>query len=755
MIILYQVKIFCASNFDYESANQKKNVENIKTLNPEINQNPYSTYFNHKFEKTSKPINNFSIEMILNTKDHCSQNFDLSGISTNFNNEDKIYAPELKFQTKINAANLQKYDYTKESENSFSFNKEHQSDSYNFWESIKQTSFNANIFSNSHDTLENHSIHNNSNQNLEENGCYQPVEIEKEYYESSKYIQNEEILHDQPLDLSTKKILQFDELDQNNDVSEIRRNSDFYEIVKPFEFIRELIDFEKEKSSLNITPPKRARINNGPFDTIKNLPNNFIKTIDVFTPKTETFNIKHEFQNPIASFKNVNKPITSNVINLKNEDKNENSAISQQRRINESQINSYSALSITTEQASNLLNNFLRSKTQSPSNNYEINSTRKIENNSPYDNDFDSPNFSLDFLNSYIADLNKNYSEKCENIFSIVVDKIFGVLIRLKYENKFNNLDRGKSSISYNCYSKINIAVGHILTEILDKNIPIYICTNNFININGANLDISKSKYAGYNIFRTKEQENDAFNSLISEIERKYSNEAKKMAKSAYKNFLEKLNPDILSLMDEINGSQNYNKMDLYSNINKVFIVINHFINFTNEQITETDSLIIYKVLKSISKFLRQTSEDSFLTSVFPEFRIINLLYHSRIEVHHISGRKFHAGIFLKKILKTRLKGFKDKYQNSGNIDNLDNTYFKEILEIRAFYILTFFKFLNIKKPYLLAYILLSIKSYLLKSEKNNYIEKNEFQKIFSLHVLNLYDILDTQVIIHLKTFIN
>ncbi|KAG0428537.1 hypothetical protein DMUE_5816 [Dictyocoela muelleri] len=191
----------------------------------------------------------------------------------------------------------------------------------------------------------------------------------------------------------------------------------------------------------------------------------------------------------------------------------------------------------------------------------------------------------------------------------------------------------------------------------------------------------------------------------------------KKLAKSAYNNFLEKLNPDILSLMYEINASQNNKKMDLYSNINKVFIAINHFIKFTNLQIIKKDSLIIYKVVKSISKFLKKTSEDLFFSQVFPEFRIINILYLLRFKDHHISGKKFHAGIFLKNVLKKKLKGFKDKYQNFGNIDNLDKTYFKEILEIRTFYILTFFKFLNIKKPYLLAFHLLSIKSYLLKSQ--------------------------------------
>ncbi|KAG0439812.1 hypothetical protein DMUE_2173 [Dictyocoela muelleri] len=226
------------------------------------------------------------------------------------------------------------------------------------------------------------------------------------------------------------------------------------------------------------------------------------------------------------------------------------------------------------------------------------------------------------------------------------------------------------------------------------------------------------------------------------------------MAKSAYNNFLEKIKPGILVLMKTINNGQINNKTGLYSNINTVFYAIKDLINFTNDQITETESLIIYKVLKSTSKFLKKTSGDQYLSQVFSEFKIINILYHSRINDHHISGRKFHAGIFLKGILKRRLKEFKEKYQSAQNIDNLDDDYLKEILEIRAVYILHLFKFLNIKKPYLLAYILLSIKSYLLKSEKNNYIEKNEFEKIFSLHVLNLDKIFCQQVFMHIQPFL-
>ncbi|KAG0426352.1 hypothetical protein DMUE_5971 [Dictyocoela muelleri] len=231
---------------------------------------------------------------------------------------------------------------------------------------------------------------------------------------------------------------------------------------------------------------------------------------------------------------------------------------------------------------------------------------------------------------------------------------------------------------------------------------PICIYSNSFIKLNESNLDKIDNKNVRYNIFRTNEQEKGAIISLINNIEHKYGDEGNKKAKSAYNKFLGKLNYKISAVLKKISYNQINNKKILYQKIKSIFKAINTLNNFTNYKITETESLIIYKVLKSISKFLKKTSEDLFISQVFPEFKIINILYHSRIKNHQLSGRKFHAGIFIKKIVKQKLNEFKDKHQSVQNIDNLDDAYFKEILEIRIFYIFTLFKFINIKKPVLL-----------------------------------------------------
>ncbi|KAG0435291.1 hypothetical protein DMUE_4793, partial [Dictyocoela muelleri] len=376
------------------------------------------------------------------------------------------------------------------------------------------------------------------------------------------------------------------------------------------------------------------------------------------------------------------------------------------------------------------------------------------DNDLPYDNDFDPPNLLLDFLNSYITNLNEKYKENCKNIFSDTANKILEVLLNTGPENKVSNSTKFIKYFKYRCYLKINITIKEIIKEIFDKEMPISIYTNSFLKLYYSNFDKSENKNVRYNIFRTNEQEKCAIISLINNIEHKYGVEANKRAKSAYNNFLGKLNSKILALMKKISCNQINNKKILYQKIKSVFKVMNNSINFTNDQITETDTLIIYKVLKSISKFLKRTSEDQYLSQVFPEFKILNILYHSRIKDHQLSDRKFHAGIFLKKIVKQKLNEFKDKYQSVQYIKNFDDDYLKEILEIRVFYIFNLFKFLNIKKPYLLAYILLSIKSYLLKSEKIKYIEKNEFEKIFSLYVINLDEILNSQVFMRIKPFL-
>ncbi|KAG0428285.1 hypothetical protein DMUE_5838, partial [Dictyocoela muelleri] len=379
---------------------------------------------------------------------------------------------------------------------------------------------------------------------------------------------------------------------------------------------------------------------------------------------------------------------------------------------NAEKTNNFSDISNTSKTflpSKNYDTNSTYNNKNNPANCNEINSANDYENNSPYDNDFDLTNFPRDFLNFFITELNENYLEKCENIFSVVAEKISELQISKKSENRVSDSTNYKKIKKYYCYLKINIFLRFILKEIFPEDLPIFICTNEFINLNDSDLDLIKNKNAEYNIFRTNEEENMLFISLINKIEQKYGNEANKMAKSAYNNFLEKSNLDIFVVMEKICSGQNDKKNILYQKINLIFYAINDLINFTNDQITETESLIIYKVLKSISKNLKKTSNDLFISRVFPEFRIINILYHSRMNVHQILERKFYTGIFLKKILKQKLKNFKDRYQSFEKIDNLDDDYLKDILEIRVFYIFNFFKFINIKKPYLMAYILLSI----------------------------------------------
>ncbi|KAG0440537.1 hypothetical protein DMUE_1672 [Dictyocoela muelleri] len=791
MITLFVVRNLCASNFHEDTTKQKNNVENMINSNLYTNQNPHFAHLDHIFAETAIEKNKFDVEMILKRKNPCLINPDSSANLSNLrNNQDQIYATMLNSQTMIHAHDHIINIATTSNHLTSFIQPESWHNMHNFLKAVKQTPSNDNNSSNNHSNFENQN-NNNINQALEENKFYQSDSNDKnrnKQYEISKYPQNEEVfqyqplqvqpwqvqpwqdhplqnrpwqvhqplqdqpLQAQPLDYSMKNIHQFDELIKNKDASENQGNSSFNEIDKPLENDQKLNKRENKESSQNIIPQKRAKINPRPIDidSLLSTPTN-----DVIIQQTETPNIKTNNPKLIATLKDDNKLITSNIKNPIKTNKNDKITNSERNVSEISQLNFNSTLPETTKQINNFTNTPSTSKTYSSIKNHKTNSPNNSdspnENNSPYDNDFDSPNFSLDFLNSYIIDLNEKYLEQCDNIFSVVVDKISEVLIHMESENKFYDSEKYKRNLKYGCYMEINNTFRFILKELFGCDLPIYICANKFVNINNINLDIDKTKYNEYNIFRTAKE---TFGSLISNIEQKYCDEAKKMVKTAYNNFLEKLNPEILGLNEKINSGKIKNKKILYSNIIFLFTQIHKSDTFTNDQIIEPENLIIYKVLKSISKFLKRTSADPFLSQVFPELRIINILYHSRIKDHQLSGRKFHAGIFLKKILKLKLENFKDKYQSVQNIDYLDNTYFKEILEIRSFYIFNLFQFLNIKKPYLLGYILLSIKSYRLQSQKINYIEKKEFEKIFSLHVLNLDKILDKQVFIHVKPFL-
>ncbi|KAG0440958.1 hypothetical protein DMUE_1395, partial [Dictyocoela muelleri] len=220
-----------------------------------------------------------------------------------------------------------------------------------------------------------------------------------------------------------------------------------------------------------------------------------------------------------------------NVKKFVNITKNKNQKIKQKIN-NNFQLNCRSILSKRTKKANYFLYHHHTSKTYFSIEKYRTILARIDEIDSPYD--FDSPNFSLDFLNSYIIHLNENYLEKCKNIFSVVSEKISEVLFRLKCYNKILEPTKCKTSLTYKCYLKINSSIETILKENLAEEIPIYIHINSFINLNRKNLDLIMNKKAEYNIFRTNENENDAINSLIKKIENKYKDEAKKTAKSAY-----------------------------------------------------------------------------------------------------------------------------------------------------------------------------------------------------------------------------
>ncbi|KAG0439813.1 hypothetical protein DMUE_2174 [Dictyocoela muelleri] len=470
MIIYLLSKILCASNFNEKTKKQNSEGENIKTQNLNTNPNFSFIHLHHALEETHIGNNNPSIEIISKTKNACLQNFYLS---SNLNNNDRIYASEIHSQTKINADNPITNAYTKHNDNTISFFKGQQSNAYNFYKSIDQTSSNGNISSNNHLNFNSQNNHKNGKQAFNEDTSFQILSKnnnDEKYYETSKYHQNEEKLLEQSFDFLNENIFQFDEIITNEDLFENQRNAEIDEIIKLIQRDQKLIKEKNEKLKQNIIPLKRARIdinsndmNSNDIIPLKraridinsndmnsndmnsndinsNLANPIIETNLKIQRQTDAFNIKYN----IPNLNTDHKLSTTNVKKVVNT--NKKMPIFQPELYNQSSSNTMTInFSETTKQTNNFPNIPSTSKTFFLIEKYRTILTRSDEIDSPYDNDFDSPNFSLDFLNSYIAELNKNYLEKCKNIFSVVGEKIPEVLIRF---NSINNLNLVQYKIS-------------------------------------------------------------------------------------------------------------------------------------------------------------------------------------------------------------------------------------------------------------------------------------------------------------------
>ncbi|KAG0438956.1 hypothetical protein DMUE_2768 [Dictyocoela muelleri] len=313
---------------------------------------------------------------------------------------------------------------------------------------------------------------------------------------------------------------------------------------------------------------------------------------------------------------------------------------------------------------------------------------------------------------------------------------------------KFHDKQKTIDNLHYNDYIYINFGrlnkyFENELKNIFNFHFTFNFNSNKFFKISCKSLDIKENRSVPYNLFRTSKREKYGISKLFNEIEMMHGNNAMNIAKITYTNFVETLEKNIQNDINLLKCSEilyNYEKIEyILNNINTAgnLVLLN--------TINDNDKLIIYKVMNSIIKFFKKTSNDSFLSFHFPEIKILYHLYHLNMKNHRILKRRWHAGIFLKTIIKRKMKFFKNNYISHESINNIKQ-YFKDILEIRIFYILDLLKFLDVKKPYLAAYLMISLKSYFLGIKQIHYIEEDEFTKMFNMSVRNLFNILEEKI---------
>ncbi|KAG0437508.1 hypothetical protein DMUE_3649, partial [Dictyocoela muelleri] len=358
-----------------------------------------------------------------------------------------------------------------------------------------------------------------------------------------------------------------------------------------------------------------------------------------------------------------------------------------------------------------------------------------IDNKSTLPTNYQTQNFDISskiLNNPVINNDQKTAPNNDNNLINNISQKISN--------NKSLNKNNGRPS--FNCSKKYFIIFKKEILKIFKKYSFFSIFTQRFISSHHYDLDMKFFKTYSGNPFRQQIGEKFNLNQFTNRIERKYGKEALEIASQKYISFLTNVNVyyQIKSLKENLNKSK-YEYTDLvYHEISKGIIYnININCKFADLSLSEDQELIIYKVIKSIIKFLEKISQDIYISNVFPEIKIIASLYFENFDKHTFEKIKWNSGKCLTMFIKHRIKLLEKKFPLINN----DPEFSKRILETRIFYIYNLLIFLNMKRAHLLAYILLSIKSYYLRleGELDTISEINEFDKVFKMSVSDLITI--------------
>ncbi|KAG0441267.1 hypothetical protein DMUE_1176 [Dictyocoela muelleri] len=148
---------------------------------------------------------------------------------------------------------------------------------------------------------------------------------------------------------------------------------------------------------------------------------------------------------------------------------------------------------------------------------------------------------------------------------------------------------------------------------------------------------------------------------------------------------------------------------------------------------TENGNNINFYIMMAIETFFEVIIKDNFINLAFPEINIIYKLYKANLNHHTLKDRKTHSGYFIVKQIFFKIYELKDYFYNK-KVEHDPKIFSEKILKIRVLYLLDLFKFINIKKVYLLLYLIECINVYHLNNCKkyNTFAERVNFYNIFN-----------------------
>lgn len=282
---------------------------------------------------------------------------------------------------------------------------------------------------------------------------------------------------------------------------------------------------------------------------------------------------------------------------------------------------------------------------------------------------------------------------------------------------------------------KLSNLLNDRLWLIFEEEHDLKILTNPFVNIPNEFIDLKEKSNLKSNLFRSEPGVSWDIHCVMAFVHSKCKQMSKTYSIWAESSFFIKLHnkkkrkfcdsfyPDSIL----IDSWQYKTKSDNFLNL----VAEEESFSLSPAQIADNihENLIIYKTLDSIYIFFKMFADDNFVKLIFPEMKIISDLYDLNMENHLVNGRKWITGGISINLLGAQITQLKEGFEKREN----NAIFLKRVLEIRIFYFLNFLKFLNIKKIYLILYVLKSMDDYEASIPLQDYCRQNgDFEYIFN-----------------------